>query len=110
VVKRGRCGTCATKAQRAAEAERPSSYARGYTRRWSRESKLYLRAHPMCMCDSCNGDGLPAEIVDHVVPHKGNQSLFWDPSNWQAMNKRCHDRKTATQDGGFGRAHTQEQA
>jgi 5-methylcytosine-specific restriction protein A len=27
--------------------------------------------------------------------------LFWDSSNWQAMAKVCHDRKTARQDGGF---------
>lgn len=30
--------------------------------------------------------------------------LFWDSANWQAMNKECHDRKTASEDGGFGNA------
>jgi prophage lambdaSa04, HNH endonuclease family protein len=30
--------------------------------------------------------------------------LFWDKTNWQAMSKRCHDRKTAREDGGFGNA------
>nr|WP_292832122.1 HNH endonuclease signature motif containing protein [Mesorhizobium sp.] len=29
--------------------------------------------------------------------------LFWDRSNWQPLCKPCHDRKTATSDGGFGR-------
>ena len=28
--------------------------------------------------------------------------LFWDSNNWQSMSKQCHDRKTATEDGGFG--------
>ncbi|WP_304879789.1 HNH endonuclease [uncultured Parasutterella sp.] len=28
--------------------------------------------------------------------------MFWDESNWQALCKRCHDRKTAAEDGGFG--------
>jgi 5-methylcytosine-specific restriction protein A len=24
-----------------------------------------------------------ATVVDHVVPHRGSQRLFWDPRNWQ---------------------------
>lgn len=27
--------------------------------------------------------------------------LFWDRQNWQAMNKVCHDRKTALEDSAF---------
>ena len=46
---------------------------------------------------------LPSEVVDHVIPHRGDMKLFWDPENHRAMAKRCHDRKTATEDGGFGR-------
>ncbi|WP_315974057.1 HNH endonuclease signature motif containing protein [Paenibacillus melissococcoides] len=41
-------------------------------------------------------------VVDHIKPHKGDYNLFWDPENHQPMNKRCHDRKTAKEDGGFG--------
>ncbi|WP_368028316.1 HNH endonuclease signature motif containing protein [Paenibacillus sp. DCT19] len=41
-------------------------------------------------------------MVDHIVPHKGDEGLFWDSTNWQALCKRCHDIKTVTQDGGFG--------
>lgn len=40
-------------------------------------------------------------VVDHIVPHKKDQKLFWRRSNWQALCKPCHDRKTATEDGGF---------
>ena len=43
-----------------------------------------------------------ASVVDHRVPHRGDMALFWDSSNWQSMAKECHDRKTATEDGGFG--------
>jgi 5-methylcytosine-specific restriction protein A len=43
-----------------------------------------------------------ASIVDHHVPHKGNDALFWDRSNWRSRCKRCHDAKTTRQDGGFG--------
>lgn len=45
-----------------------------------------------------------AEVVDHKIPHGGDMVLFWDRNNWQALAKACHDRKTATRDGGFGRA------
>jgi 5-methylcytosine-specific restriction protein A len=43
-----------------------------------------------------------ATVVDHIVPHKGDKVKFWDSSNWQSLCKRCHDAKTATEDGGFG--------
>lgn len=34
----------------------------------------------------------PSQVVDHIIPHKGNMALFWDSTNWQAMHKECHDR------------------
>lgn len=30
-------------------------------------------------------------VVDHVVPHKGDERLFWDPSNLQAVSKAYQD-------------------
>lgn len=32
-----------------------------------------------------------AAVVDHVRPHRGDEALFWDVSNLQALCKRCHD-------------------
>jgi 5-methylcytosine-specific restriction enzyme A len=43
-------------------------------------------------------------VVDHITPHRGDERLFWDTANHQAMAKRCHDPKTAREDGGFGHA------
>jgi 5-methylcytosine-specific restriction protein A len=65
---------------------------------------LFLQAHPLC--EECRRKGKirAAEVVDHIVPHKGNMRLFWDRSNWQALCKGCHDAKTAREDGGFGNA------
>ncbi|MGN8738508.1 HNH endonuclease signature motif containing protein [Bilifractor sp. HCP3S3_D3] len=40
----------------------------------------------------------PATVVDHIVPHRGDPKLFWDRSNWQALCKRCHDKKTRKYD------------
>lgn len=92
-----RCPVCARLAKAAFEARRPSSDARGYTSKWREARAAFLQHHPRCAC------GSHASAVDHIIPHKGDKALFWDRSNWQPMCKRCHDRKTATEDGGFGR-------
>lgn len=39
-----------------------------------------------------------ATVVDHIVPHRGDQKLFWDESNWQPLCKPCHDKKTWNED------------
>ncbi len=83
--------------------DRLSASARGYNSRWRRESKLFLQKHPLCCECKRHGRITPATVVDHITPHKGNQKLFWDKTNWQPLCKRCHDIKTVTKDGGFGR-------
>jgi 5-methylcytosine-specific restriction protein A len=47
-------------------------------------------------------------VTDHIVPHRGDPALLWDPANLQALCARCHNRKTALEDGGFGRAPKRE--
>jgi len=44
-----------------------------------------------------NGQIAAATVVDHIIPHKGNQVLFWDESNWQPLCKFHHDQKTGRQ-------------
>jgi 5-methylcytosine-specific restriction protein A len=76
---------------------RKNANDRGYNARWQKVSKLYLKEHPICECDECVKVGrlTTANVVHHVIPHHGNYELFWDQDNWQAMNKRCHDRHTS---------------
>jgi 5-methylcytosine-specific restriction endonuclease McrA len=52
------------------------------------------------MCVLCLAEGklAPATVVDHVAPHKGDQRLFWDTANWQALCKPCHDRHKQRQE------------
>lgn len=85
------------------EQERGTSHQRGYDARWRKARLTYLRRHPLCRL--CEGAGrvVPADVVDHVKPHRGDQSLFWDVENWQPLCTPCHSTKTATEDGGFGR-------
>lgn len=84
---------------------RGTAAERGYGPRWRRERLLFLKQHPLCECTECKATGAieAATVVDHIVPHKGNYNLFWNKDNWQAMTKQHHDRKTASEDGGFGR-------
>ncbi len=30
--------------------------------------------------------------ADHVIPHRGDPTLFWDENNLQTLCKDCHDR------------------
>lgn len=39
-----------------------------------------------------------ATVVDHIVHHRGDKTLFWDESNWQPLCKKCHDKKTWNED------------
>ena len=73
---------------------RDSAHARGYDTRWQRTRAQFLRVHPLCA--ECYRDGrvTAASVVDHIVPHRGDARLFWDPDNLQPMCKVCHDRKT----------------
>jgi 5-methylcytosine-specific restriction protein A len=71
------------------------------TAAWRLLRKLQLEDYPRCSEPGCDR---MACVVDHRIPHRGNNSLFFDPANLRSMCKRCHDRKTAREDGGFGRA------
>lgn len=69
-----------------------NSAARGYGYRWQKAREGFLRDNPLCCY--CERDGrplTPATVVDHKIPHRGDQALFWDQSNWQPLCKTCHD-------------------
>ncbi|WDR07303.1 HNH endonuclease [Devosia rhodophyticola] len=68
------------------DAKRPSSRQRGYTKEWEAASKVFLQVYPTCR--RCSA---PAALVDHIKPHKGDQALFWDRSNWQPLCAHCHN-------------------
>ena len=42
------------------------------------------------MCER-RGVLTPATVVDHIIPHRGDMTLFWDSANWQPLCKSCHD-------------------
>lgn len=88
---------------------------RGYTKRWAAYSRAWLALRPLCgqrydgarypEHSACTKDGriTAATCTDHIIPHRGDQQLFWAETNHQSLCAICHSKKTVTEDGGFGR-------
>jgi 5-methylcytosine-specific restriction protein A len=66
-----------------------------YTYQWHKRSRLFLNSHPLCVICDISGRVTAATCVDHIQPHQGDMTLFWDESNWQALCDSCHSSKTA---------------
>lgn len=77
------------------EGRRKNSNQRLYTRNWSKRRRLFLLQNPICRECAALKYTVPATVVDHIIPHRGNQELFDDETNWQPLCKTCHDIKTA---------------
>lgn len=61
---------------------------------WKRGRAEFLEENPVCaVC------GRPAEIVDHIVPHRGSELLFFERDNWQPLCRSCHGAKTMRENG-----------
>ena len=84
------------------ERQRPSAHQRGYTLKWQRYSRYRLKKWPLCEICLSKGRTTSAILTDHITPHKGNMDLFWNPANHQSACARCHNQKTASEEGGFG--------
>jgi 5-methylcytosine-specific restriction endonuclease McrA len=66
---------------------------RGYGARWQRERLTFLARPENTLCCMCAKEGraVPATVVDHRIPHRGDDALFWDQANWQGLCKPHHD-------------------
>ena len=75
---------------------RGGASARGYDARWREARAIFLKQHPLCAFCQAEGKIVPATVVDHIIPHRGDQRLFWDQTNWESLCKECHDKKTGS--------------
>lgn len=103
LVARGRCPAHSREFRR----ERGTRHEQGYGNRWARRARLFRDRYPLCGMRPDNRPPVMSRCyderrvtlayhVDHVVPHKGDQSLFWDElNNWQSLCSACHSRKTS---------------
>lgn len=94
-----------------------TSGQRGYDYRWQKARAAFLRDHPFCAY--CLRDaGIRAtdvaevilecaakhvavpygNVVDHRIAHRGDQTLFWDQSNWQTLCATHHSRDKQQQE------------
>jgi 5-methylcytosine-specific restriction protein A len=84
---------------------RVSAFKRGYSKRWDRAAKAFRVRYPLCgmrpggqppVMSQCylEGRDTAAQQTDHVVPHRGDQQLFWDQANWQSLCATCGFNKT----------------
>lgn len=99
----GPCRTHQLARRRAADRRRGTFRQRGYSKVWDRYSRMFLAMHPLCVRCEAEGRVTASQVTDHIEPHRGDPVRFWASSNHAALCKACHDRKTATEDGGFGR-------
>ncbi len=76
-----------------------TSTQRGYGYRWQQARARYLSDNPLCAYCDQTGRTTTANVVDHKVPHHGDQKLFWDETNWQPLCKPCHDTVKAREEG-----------
>ncbi len=58
---------------------------------WHKLRAAQLRDEPLCRMCAKSGTTTAASIVDHVVPHKGDEALFYDRANLQSLCKTHHD-------------------
>src|SRR5215207_611442 len=79
---------------------RPSSRERGYTWGWEKARAHYLREHPLCRYCLRDNRIIRATTVDHITPHKGDDYLFWDRGNWQALCTMHHNKHKQQEERG----------
>lgn len=80
---------------------RVSSTDRGYGYAWQQLRARHLEAEPLCRACLVHGVTTAALHVDHIVPRARGGSD--DPDNLQSLCAPCHSKKTASEDGGYGR-------
>ncbi|WP_233470450.1 HNH endonuclease [Neorhizobium petrolearium] len=51
------------------------------------------------MCEEA-GFVTPANTVDHVTAHRGNEALFFDPENLASLCATCHSRHKQREEHG----------
>jgi len=86
-----------------------SRHERGYGAAWVKLREIVLeRDGRLCQCTHCKAEGRTtiATHVDHVISKAKAKALGWseaqidDPSNLQAINADCHERKGIEEYGG----------
>lgn len=62
------------------------------TARWQR-LRWSVLVRDLFTCRKCGRTEADTSrlVADHIVPHRGDERLFWDENNLQCLCKNCHD-------------------
>jgi len=84
--------------QKRYDRQRGTAAERGYTYRWDKYSKLFLKKPENVFCKlQLPGCTNLAKCVDHIDPPYGpDDPRFWDPENHQASCIHCNSAKGHT--------------
>lgn len=58
---------------------------------WQRLRAAQLSRQPLCERHLAIGDVVPATVVNHRAPHRGDWSKFEDPANHESLCEACHN-------------------
>lgn len=61
------------------------------SRPWRVGRLAFLAQNPLCTRCKANGRITAATVVNHIKPHKGDVTLFFDWLNWEPTCKPHHD-------------------
>lgn len=73
-----------------------------YGEKWKKARDKFLAEHKYCVYCERRGIKTTATVCDHIVPHKGDKSLFWNKDNWQALCNHCHNTIKAEEERRLG--------
>lgn len=61
------------------------------TGRWKRRARAQMQAEPLCRMCLGRGETKAARVADHIIPHRGDDRLFWE-GDLQSLCDSCHSR------------------
>ena len=74
-------------------------------RAWRKLRRLVLTEDPLCAMCAAIDRVTVADVVDHIVPHKGDLTLFFARENLQPLCDTCHSKhKQREEDRGWSDA------
>jgi 5-methylcytosine-specific restriction enzyme A len=82
-------------------AGKTTSAQRGYGYRWQQARERHLRVHPLCVICMEVDHVTAATVVDHKVPHEGDEAKFWDETNWQSLCVHHHSSHKQREEAGL---------
>jgi 5-methylcytosine-specific restriction endonuclease McrA len=69
------------------------------SQRWRRMAKAQLAAEPLCCMCAAEGRVEAAAVADHVTPHRGNWTLFWE-GRLQSLCRHHHNSAKQREEAG----------